>query len=149
MRRDSYPRIRLHIGKEIVLTPDNTFHLGHLLLSTHGRMNKKVWWLTQISVWIAFSVTLWLYKFIGFHDAVFGALIMALVFGIRLILNVKRLHDRGKSGYWLLLFEGPAALWSLIFPLMGFNKWCLTLLPIVAICCVWGFWEMAFRGSKE
>lgn len=48
-------------------------YLGHLLFSFHGRVSRKIWWLTQIAVWLSSLITFWLYHKVGLHDAISGS----------------------------------------------------------------------------
>lgn len=150
MRRFSYFRIPLHIGygysKEYILKPDNDFHLGNLLFSHHGRVGRGLWWFMQVTLWLFGVITLWVYHEFGFHDAVFGAILTLVLFVIRLKLNIKRLHDRGKSGWWLLLFESPITVLIVGFVGFGFHWW-LVVIPM--LLGAWGFFEMGCRGSVE
>ena len=97
-------------------------HIGHLLFSFHGRISRKMWWWTQIALWVFGVITIQLYQRLGFHDAVFGGVITLAFIVIRLMANVKRVHDRGKSGWWLLVYEIPVIGWIWGFIELGFLK---------------------------
>ena len=86
-------------------------HFGHLLFKTNGRIGRGVWWLTQIGLLVFLGLSAWLWHQFGFHDAIFGFIGTVLMFWIRVSINVKRLHDVGLSGWWLVLFES--------FPILG------------------------------
>lgn len=86
-------------------------NLGNLFFSFHGRISRKVWWLSQIGLWVFSCITLLIYHRFGFHDAIFGGIATLTLFVIRLMLNIKRLHDRGKSAWWVLLLEIPVVGW--------------------------------------
>lgn len=85
--------------------------LGHLLFKTNGRISVKMWWLTQIALWIGVAITSWVWHKYGLHDAIFGMIGTGLMFWIRVNVNIKRLHDLNLSGWWLVLFES--------FPIIG------------------------------
>ena len=55
-------------------------HIGHLLFSMDGRINRKTWWTLQIALYFFSVLTLYLYHKFGFHDAIFGAVITILLF---------------------------------------------------------------------
>ena len=84
-------------------------HIAHLLFYTHGRISRKVWWITNIAMWILSIVTLWVWHKFGFHDAIFGMVLTITLFYFRVNVNIKRLHDRGKTGWrifsWWLFSE--------------------------------------------
>ena len=94
-------------------------HIAQLLFSYHGRISRKVWWISQILVWVFATATTAIYHKFGFHDAIFGAVLTLLMFMMRLFINIKRLHDQGMSGWWLLLFEIPVIGWLVGFFVLG------------------------------
>lgn len=98
------------------------FHFGHHLFSFHGRISRSMWWLTQIGLWLFSILTTWLYAKFGFHDAIWGALLTVFLLVVRLTANIKRLHDRGKSGWWILVFEIPVIGWIWGFVELGMLK---------------------------
>ena len=65
-------------------------NLGYLLFSFHGRISRKMWWWTQIALWVFGVITIQLYQRLGFHDAVFGGV-------ITLALIVIRAHGKCKT----------------------------------------------------
>jgi uncharacterized membrane protein YhaH (DUF805 family) len=89
-----------------------TMDLKVLLFSFDGRINRARYWLAfglWLAVWCAAVVIAFLL------GALFGSSLSFLVMGLMVILGlfgiissiavgVKRLHDRGKSGWWLVLF---------------------------------------------
>jgi uncharacterized membrane protein YhaH (DUF805 family) len=81
---------------------------GNLLFSFRGRINRAKYWLA-ILVYLIF----WLIMVaIAFATAFIAPWLMFILFGIAIIpsiisgiaIGIKRLHDRDKSGWWLLLF---------------------------------------------
>jgi uncharacterized membrane protein YhaH (DUF805 family) len=101
-----------------------------LLFSFKGRINRGKYWLAFL-VWIAAWIVL---SFIWFgvlvsSDRIVGLLIyfatLVCVFAgawAGLAVGIKRLHDRDKSGWWILLFWlGPSILgnWQMTTPDLG------------------------------
>lgn len=82
--------------------------LKSLLFSFDGRINRGKWWLAlliYVIFWIAVSILGYIVMSIAgmLGMAVFVvAGIVAIVSGIA--VGVKRLHDRNKSGWWLVVF---------------------------------------------
>jgi uncharacterized membrane protein YhaH (DUF805 family) len=82
-----------------------------------GRLNRAPYWQGTILAWLGTVV-------IGFFAFSLGSLIppfnaLAIVpvaagFGVVLSLLVRRLHDRGKSGWWLIVMYLPALLFSAV-----------------------------------
>ena len=85
--------------------------LGELFFYTHGRVSRKVWWISNILIWILGLLTTWIWHRYGFHDALFGVVLTVILFYLRLNINIKRLHDRGKHGWrvftWWAFSEIP------------------------------------------
>lgn len=86
--------------------------IGQLLFSFRGRLNRKPYWLTSICIFIILLLLV-IYAVVKFGEEDFRAagLTIALLFilyipliWIGLALGAKRLHDRDKSAWWLVLF---------------------------------------------
>ena len=97
-------------------------NVGHILFSINGRINRKTWWLVHLIIILALGIVFTINSKIGLHPALFGGLITILFLGIRIAADIKRWHDRGKSGWWLLLQLIPIAglVWSIAE--LGFLK---------------------------
>jgi len=88
-----------------------------LLLSFDGRINRAKYWIGIAAIW----VVLWLIAIVaGMANSsilwtIFGLLTL-LVIWPSLALSIKRWHDRGKSGWWVLIALVPliGSLWVLI-----------------------------------
>lgn len=136
--------------------------LTTLLFSFNGRINRGKYWLAVLIyflVWVAFiaGTVSWLggfnadrlFSFVGT-----GLLLWVVAIGLFLacawsgvVTGIKRLHDRGKSGWWIVVFWlGPSALsgigstshasTSFVFHLAGFAV------------SVWAFVELGcLRGT--
>ena len=87
-------------------------HIGHLLFQTQGRISRRVWWLSQLVLLAISLLTTYLWQNYGFHDAVYGFISALLMFWIRININIKRVHDHGKSGWWILVYEIPVVGWA-------------------------------------
>ena len=81
-------------------------NLGSLLFSFNGRVNRAKYWLATliyavINLFVVLTGQLWgeatAYETLGF-------LLNMAVFVSSLAVATKRLHDRGRSAWWLLLF---------------------------------------------
>jgi uncharacterized membrane protein YhaH (DUF805 family) len=87
-----------------------------LFFSFSGRLNRTMWWLVGVAVYFVFMVGFWVALGLAFAGAGAAAVIggVAAVFGtlwVGLAVGAKRLHDRDKSAWWLLLFfVAPASL---------------------------------------
>ncbi|MDB5629777.1 MAG: hypothetical protein JWQ51_2117 [Tardiphaga sp.] len=134
----------------------------HLLFSFRGRINRGKYWLAILIytvAWVAFVGTS--IAMIGSNtDDLFklaGAGLLIWLAGLVLLLvgtwsgfatGIKRLHDRDKSGWWILLFWlGPSVLGGIqattnnpaVSLTMGFGS---------AALAIWGLIELGvLRGS--
>lgn len=115
--------------------------------SFSGRINRKPYWLTVLAI---YGVLIVLALLAALLSEVSGVLILILVpvFIALLVASLangaRRLHDRGKSAWWLLLFIGlPSVLTSAA---QSDANAVLALLSLPF--SLWGFVEMGFlRGT--
>jgi len=121
--------------------------IGSLLFGFRGRINRAKYWLATV-IYSVIVLTLigaaFLFHFSGLFLAVF-AIVCIVLFISGLAISIKRLHDRDKSGWWLLLFYGAPALFDamdrLVSPHLVFN------LVSIAIS-LWMIIELGFlRGT--
>jgi uncharacterized membrane protein YhaH (DUF805 family) len=108
-----------------------------LLFSFNGRINRAKYWLAVLIymvVWTVFFATifvwlgglnvddLWSFAGKGLLIWLVGLILLILGTWSGLAVGVKRLHDRDKSGWWILLFWlGPSILggWQTVTPDLG------------------------------
>jgi uncharacterized membrane protein YhaH (DUF805 family) len=132
---------------------------SQLLFSFTGRLNRKPYWLTTLAMIAIFLVLIILAFFVAGGAAALGGsgsglgiglIILLLLYipmlWIGLALGAKRLHDRNKSGWWLLLF------WILPGILQGIGEQIGSLgivLSLIAVgISIWGLVEIGFlRGT--
>lgn len=94
--------------------PEKT--INKLLFSKEGRVNRQTYWIlmavfilgTLITSYIDISNT-------GSQGATYFIFIM-IIFIPSLVIQVKRWHDRDKSGFWMLISIIPiiGAIWALV-----------------------------------
>ncbi|MBZ7922097.1 DUF805 domain-containing protein [Ensifer adhaerens] len=94
--------------------------------SIDGRIGRQTWWLAQIVVWIATTAAVfaggallalsgvdnYAAGFSLMHLMVFIVLVASTYFS--LVVNIKRWHDHGRSGWWNLALFVPV-----VGPLLG------------------------------
>ena len=86
--------------------------ISALLWSFQGRINRQPYWLASLAIIIAMIILVGLISAFAGVGALAGGvgiwlLVLALsipLIWIGLALGVKRLHDRDKSAWWLLIF---------------------------------------------
>ena len=82
-----------------------------LLTTYEGRINRAKYWIAALVFVIAWIIAAILFFVIPIVGAILGALIALASIVCGVFVGIKRLHDRDKSGWWLLLFYlGPTIL---------------------------------------
>ena len=85
---------------------------------------------------------------IGLGHTVIKAIVMLMLLWIYLAIAVKRLHDRNKSAWWMMLFFVFPGLFDQFADRLGDSYPVMFIGLVSFICCVWGFIEMGFlRGT--
>lgn len=118
-----------------------------LLFSFQGRIDRLTWWVAQIGLGILFAVVFFVFKMsLGTIPAVLSVFPL---YWSTTALNVKRLHDRGKSGWWLLALGAAGALTSWSGLLVPYAKAdpslasvVLGLAGIAILIGLWSLWIM-------
>jgi uncharacterized membrane protein YhaH (DUF805 family) len=93
-------------------------NISHLLFSFTGRLNRAPYWRASIAMIVAGAVLVGIAITIAVAGrstiaVAIGGLEVLLVTWISLALSIKRLHDRNKSAWWVLLFYfAPSILQS-------------------------------------
>ena len=91
--------------------------LNHLLLRLDGRIDRRTWWLwgvaAPLGLALYFTVLL---RVVGMSPRATEVAVNLALLWPALAVSVKRWHDRGKSGWWVLVALVPLAgwLWVLI-----------------------------------
>ncbi|KAB2832665.1 MAG: DUF805 domain-containing protein [Caedimonadaceae bacterium] len=102
-------------------------HMKFIFFCRHGRLNRKRYWLMSLLTTLVFVLYVFALTASGFIQTEPGqpvemgpGLILLLVgyafiFFISLMMNIKRAHDRGRSGHFLWLLLIPlVSLWPTI-----------------------------------
>jgi uncharacterized membrane protein YhaH (DUF805 family) len=90
---------------------------GALFFSFRGRANRAKYWLATL-IFVCIGIIMLLIKYalgVGLTYAVISFVVNIAVFISGLAVATKRLHDREKSAWWLLLFYGAPAVLMLAF----------------------------------
>jgi uncharacterized membrane protein YhaH (DUF805 family) len=96
--------------------------LKQFYLSPQGRVGRQDWWLKYVLVFVVISVVASvLDASLGLTDPEQGVgpisaiAILVMIYPI-IIVNIKRYHDRNKSGWWILIALIPIVgpIWQLI-----------------------------------
>jgi uncharacterized membrane protein YhaH (DUF805 family) len=128
---------------------------GHLFFNFNGRINRGKYWLAMLvygGIYIVLAVLGYVTDQSAIYQAINGMLNI-VIFISSLAVGVKRLHDRSKSGWYLMLFYiVPGLLVTaaiVIGILMEDYMMIASVLGLAAFAIgVWAFVEMGcLRGS--
>jgi uncharacterized membrane protein YhaH (DUF805 family) len=76
-------------------------------LSFKGRANRQRYWVTAMVLGISLAVATILALSFGVAGAVVGAALIGVLIWANLANAARRLHDRDKSAWWLLIMFAP------------------------------------------
>jgi uncharacterized membrane protein YhaH (DUF805 family) len=129
-----------------------------LLFGFGGRINRGKYWLAVLVycvVWIVFAIAAFawlggvdtdnLFSIAGAGLAIWVAIIALIIAGTwsGLATGIKRLHDRDKSGWWIVLFWlGPSILSGMTAVMPGSSGAFIFSIAGAAVG-IWGFVELA------
>jgi uncharacterized membrane protein YhaH (DUF805 family) len=130
---------------------------GAFLFGFRGRINRAKYWLFMVSSMVAVSVAISVAVTVWIQGIAAGGLVAAvIVVGViylalivaGIAVGIKRLHDRGKSGWWLLVFFGaPSLLGGMSQPLGSDGIGIIFSLCAFALS-IWAFVELGcLRGT--
>ena len=128
---------------------------GHLFFTFDGRANRARFWIAGLIFAVIYAV-MTIIDYVTDQSVVFQALNGMLIIVIliaSIAVGVKRLHDRNKSGWYLLLFYLVPSMLVVIGVLIGAfvedSTIIATVLGLLAFAIgVWAFVEMGcLRGT--
>jgi len=130
--------------------------LFQLLFGFGGRINRAKYWLAVVISSVAMLIV---FIFLSFAAWIVGEIavgplffVIAAIFSAPLLIsfvaiNIKRLHDRDKSGWWLLVFYMLPAILSRLAEAAGTGL--QSIFPMASLALsIWGFVELGcLRGT--
>jgi uncharacterized membrane protein YhaH (DUF805 family) len=133
------------------LRSGQTLDLGNLLFKFSGRIGRGEFWLA----WLAYAIVYLVLNIVGALSdsmtlAALSSMITIVTFISSIAVGIKRLHDRDKSGWYvLLLYVAPTVLF-LIGLMIGTTRDGATTLAyglwlIALAISIWGFVELGCR----
>lgn len=122
----------------------------YLLTSFEGRINRKPYWLATLALIVAVIVlNIIIFAIVGVMGLVVGYIIIAiLTIYPSLALMTKRFHDRGKSGWWSLVFYAPTLINSAISYVDPGGTLTMISSIIMLIVTIWLIVELGFLKGK-
>lgn len=93
--------------------------LAQILFSPKGRTTRQTYWLVFLGVFAVMLVIGVLAGVLGVEDSAMAGLMVVLyipVLWISFVVQVKRWHDRNKSGWWILINLIPVigGIWAFV-----------------------------------
>jgi len=121
-----------------------------LLFSFRGRVNRAKYWIAAviyIVAWLVVGGIVWsLFSVSYVLAAILGLLMLVVTIISGIAVGIKRLHDRDKSGWWLLLFYLVPAVLDGIARGVGGIGFIFSL--VGAAISIWAIIELGFlRGT--
>jgi uncharacterized membrane protein YhaH (DUF805 family) len=119
-----------------------------LLFGFKGRIGRANYWLAVVIWFVLWIVAMVVMLMLGFPTAM---IVVAVIIGIPAVVSwiavgIKRLHDRDKSGWWLLLFYLTPAVLDAISRATGGIGLVFSLASFAI--SIWAFVELGcLRGS--
>jgi len=80
--------------------------MQEILFSFRGRIGRKTYWMFFLGMFIAFFALAFVVSFLGLDENTLTIVIVVAyipVIWMSLAVQVKRWHDRDKSGWWVLI----------------------------------------------
>jgi len=127
----------------------------NLFISPSGRINRAKFWIVVLCSVVFFLAVIGVtMAVISSLDTMFRAALIAYVpiIYVGVVNGIKRLHDRNKSGWWVLLFYGGPMAMPLVAALLDGateTSMALLLLQLISLgISIWGLVELGcLRGS--
>jgi uncharacterized membrane protein YhaH (DUF805 family) len=122
----------------------------YLFTSFEGRINRKPYWIGAL-VFLAVVIVLYLIIFAlgGFSALIVGYIIIAILsIYPSLALMTKRFHDRGKSGWWALVFYIPTVINSVVSYTDPDSTITMITSVITLLVSIWILIELGFLKGK-
>jgi uncharacterized membrane protein YhaH (DUF805 family) len=86
--------------------------LKQIYLLWNGRASRKTYWIFSIPIVVLFLLVE--FVFINLNEYIYYAVLL-IVFYTSMMINIKRAHDRNRTGFFsLLLFVPLVTLWPLV-----------------------------------
>ena len=102
--------------RELITTSLSTMEI---LFSFNGRIGRKTYWMFMLGFFIAIFILVFVLSLLGVSESTLTAA-MVIVYipaiWMSLAIQVKRWHDRDKSGWWVLIAIVPiiGSIWVLV-----------------------------------
>jgi uncharacterized membrane protein YhaH (DUF805 family) len=119
-------------------------------LSFRGRITRRQWWRFQIWALIYLAIVIFIEINIKSDHLryVIGASGVALLLVTMTCVSIKRIHDRNRSAWWLLLFFAAPDICNALIYSFGPTGGGILSLPFIA-ANLWGLIELGFLQGTD
>jgi len=121
--------------------------ITNLLFTFQGRVNRGKFWLTVLIYFIAMLVAVALGLLVPVIGLILAIVIYVVIAVSGIFVGIKRLHDRDKSGWWLLVFYlvpgvlsgvGEASGMQIVVMITGLISLAIAIWMFVELGCLRG-----------
>jgi uncharacterized membrane protein YhaH (DUF805 family) len=125
----------------------------NLFISPSGRINRAKFWIVVLCTVVFFLSVIGISMAVsGSMTTVFGAALIAYIpmIYVGVVNAIKRLHDRNKSGWWVLLFYGAPLVLPLVAALVdGGTDTSVGLLLLQLVSLIISVWALVELGCLK
>jgi uncharacterized membrane protein YhaH (DUF805 family) len=122
----------------------------NLFISPSGRINRAKFWIVALCCGVFFLAVLGITVAVsGSLSAVFGAAIIAYIpmIYVGVVNAIKRMHDRNKTGWWVVLFYGAPFVLPLVAAILpGGSDTSVGLLLVQLVSLIISIWALVELG---
>ena len=125
-------------------------NIVNLFISPSGRINRAKFWIVVLCTVVFFLAVIGVTMAMsGSMTAIFGAALIAYIpmIYVGVVSAIKRLHDRNKTGWWVLLFYGAPLVLPLVAAVLdGAADTSVGLLLLQLISLIISIWALVELG---
>ena len=124
---------------------------GDILFSFQGRINRAKYWLASLIplALIGVVMSLPMARLPKAATVFLAVSLVVIAFAMALALGVKRLHDRNKSAWWLLIFSGLPIVFEVANATVNRGEPSFLLTLLGAALSIWALVELGIlRGTN-
>jgi uncharacterized membrane protein YhaH (DUF805 family) len=123
--------------------------ITNLLFTFQGRINRGKYWLAVLFYFIAMVIAVVLGILVPVIGLIVAIIIYIAVLVSGIFVGIKRLHDRDKSGWWLLLFYLVPGVLSGVGEASGMETVALVMGLVSLAIAIWMLVELGcLRGTQ-
>jgi len=125
---------------------------SELLFSFQGRINRARYWITSLAMLALAAVGISLIALTGggMPAIVIASIAYVGILYVGFAIGAKRLHDRNRSAWWLLLYYVlPSVLGGLAKHVVADQEFSMALNFVSSLISIWALIELGFLKGTE